>query len=155
MDENAVILRGRGRERQTREAERVLAMHDLDLVAGAPQRASERLHIERVAAEVIRRIEGRDHAEAHQAPPDPAARSRLAIVIAAARVQENCGARARALRRSASESAASPAIRAISVAIDVAERGSKKSPASPTTSGTAPTSPPSTGTPQATASMAG
>src|SRR6266545_1949588 len=60
VDDNAVILGGQGRRDATAEAESVLAVHDLDLVARARDGARERLHVHGIAAKVIRRIERRD-----------------------------------------------------------------------------------------------
>ena len=135
------------------DAKGVLAMHDLDLMAGPLQRAGERLHVDGIASGVVRRVERGNHAEAHQAAPR--ARSRLSSVRSAARPHVNSAARASARSCSAARSAGSVAIAPMAPAIESGVEGSNSSPASPMSSGTALTALESTGVPQAMASIAG
>ena len=60
-------------------------MDDGDAVAPPPERVREAVDVERVAAEVVRRVEGRDHAEgarvSHRSPPGAAAREPARLVL--------------------------------------------------------------------------
>src|SRR3954447_19106541 len=125
----------------------------IDFMPLFDQRLCQTSDVGRVSAIAERRIEGRDHAEAHQAARR-AWISRRSSIRAPLLAQLNSADRGRhsALSRACAEA---PATSTITLAMSSGSWGSKNSPAGPTTSATAPPWVAITGVPQAIASAAG